>query len=76
MLALAAHLADCTPCLSTLQRRRFCVQFNARKTTRARPVADFAAAAKYADDVLEGLGEGSRAGVKKKARRLHVVGQS
>ena len=49
---------------------------SAYNLTRARPVADFAAAAKYADDVLEGLGEGSRAGVKKKARRLHVVGQS
>jgi hypothetical protein len=49
---------------------------SAYNLTRARPVANFAAAAKYTDDVLEGLGEGGRAGVKKKAWWLHVVGQS
>jgi hypothetical protein len=37
-------------------------------------VADFAAAAKYTDDVLEGLGEGRRTGVKEEA--LQVVGES
>jgi hypothetical protein len=72
---LAAYLADCTPCLSTLQRCESSQADSAYNLTRARPVADFAAAAKYTDDVLEGLGEGRRAGVKNEARWLRVVGE-